>query len=286
MLAPGLLLYSIFMFYPFLLSLRYSLFRWDGFGDPVFVGLENFRRLFVQETFSVRLWGALQHTLMWYLGLLILWLGAGLLLALLISYFRPRGGGLFKAIYFVPMVIAPVAVGYLWNLMLNPRWGVVNQALEGVGLEMWTRAWLGDPASALPAIIAVACWRTVGFSVLLFCAAIDALPEEYLEAARIDGASRLEVIRYIVLPLLKPTTNTIIILTFVWAFNSFDMVYAMAGPTAGPYFATDVLATFFYRTAFGSQSLGDIGMGSAIAVVILALVLSGTLVLSRLFRRD
>jgi raffinose/stachyose/melibiose transport system permease protein len=122
--------------------------------------------------------------------------------------------------------------------------------------------------------------------VLLFSAAIDALPEEYMEAARIDGASRPQVIRHIVLPLLRPTTNTIVIITFIWAFNSFDMVYAMAGPTAGPFFSTDVLATFFYRTAFGSQSLGDIGMGSAIAVVILVLVLTGTLLLSRLFRRD
>jgi raffinose/stachyose/melibiose transport system permease protein len=286
MLVPGLALYAVFMFYPFLLSIRYSLLRWDGFGDPVFVGLENFSRLFTQETFSVRLWGALQHTLFWYLGLLVLWLGAGLLLALLISYFRPRGAGLFKSIYFLPMVIAPVAVGYLWNLMLNPRWGFLNQALSALGLESWTRAWLGDPATALPAIIAVACWRTVGFSVLLFSAAIDALPEEYMEAARIDGASRPQVIRHIVLPLLRPTTNTIVIITFIWAFNSFDMVYAMAGPTAGPFFSTDVLATFFYRTAFGSQSLGDIGMGSAIAVVILVLVLTGTLLLSRLFRRD
>lgn len=286
MLVPGLLLYAVFMFYPFLLSIQYSLFRWDGFGTPVFVGLDNFYRLFTQETFSVRLWGALRHTLIWYVGLLILWLGAGLVLALLLSYFRPRGAGVFKSVYFLPMVIAPVAVGYLWNLMLNPRWGSVNQALELVGLEAWTRTWLGDPNYALPSIVAVACWRTVGFSVLLFSAAIDSLPEEYLEAAVIDGANRLEVIRYIILPLLRPTTNTIIVITFIWAFNSFDMVYAMAGPTAGPYFSTDVLATFFYRTAFGSQSLGDIGMGSAIAVVIFAMVLTGTLLLSGLFKRD
>ena len=144
-----------------------------------------------------------------------------------------------------------------------------------VGLGALARPWLGDPHTALLSLILVNAWRWVGFPTIVFLAGIQAIPEEYLEAARLDGAGPAAMFRKVVFPLLAPQVNIIVILTFIGAFNWFELPYVMQGVTGEPFHSTDVLGLLFYRSAFGAVDTGnpDVGLGSAIAVVMFVLIL-------------
>ena len=201
--------------------------------------------------------------------------GLGLLFAVLLAG-RTWGARAYRAIFFMPVTLSLVIVGFLWQLFLNPVWGPVNKLLALAGLSGLARPWLGDPQTALTALILVNAWRWVGFPTIVFLAGIQAIPEEYVEAARLDGAGPGAVFRRIVLPLLAPQVNVIVILTFIGAFNWFELPYVMQGVTGEPDHTTDVLGLLFYRSAFGGVDTGtpDVGIGSAIAVVMFAVILA------------
>src|SRR5690606_11183142 len=154
-----------------------------------------------------------------------------------------------------------------WSLTLNPTWGIVNKALAAAGLGAWARPWLGDPRTALTAIILINAWRWIGFPVLVFLAAIQSIPSELHEAARVDGARGWQLFRHITLPLVIPAVLTVTILTFIYDFMAFELIFVMQGSSGGPAYSTDVLGTLFYRTAFGESvaggDIGNIGLGSA-----------------------
>jgi raffinose/stachyose/melibiose transport system permease protein len=164
----------------------------------------------------------------------------------------------------------------MWSLFLNPIFGVLNKALEAAGAAGLARAWLGDPQTALLSLILINAWRWVGFPTLVFLAGINAVPDDFLEAARIDGAGEWDVIRRIVFPLLAPSVTIIVILTFIGSFNWFELPYVVNGVAGAPNRATDVLGLFFYRTAFGEVDTGiqDIGIGSAVAVLMFAVMVT------------
>jgi len=172
------------------------------------------------------------------------------------------------------LLLLVVVIGFLWNLLLNPQFGALNAVLRGVGLDSLARPWLGDPNLALPSIVAVSAWANLGFPILIFLAAILGIPSDLIEAARLDGASELRVIGSIVLPLLWPTLITLIVLNFIASINSFELIFAMEGAEGGPFFATDVLGTLFYRMAFGGAggTYAGLGLGAAAAVATLMLV--------------
>lgn len=194
---------------------------------------------------------------------------------------------MYRVIFFLPVTLSLVIVGFLWLLFLNPVFGAVNKALALAGVGQLARPWLGDPHTALVAVILVNAWRWLGFPTLVFLAAIPAIPEEYLEAARIDGAGEAAVVRHVVLPLLAPAVTIIVLLTFLGSFNWFELPYVMQGVAGAPDRATDVLGLLFYRTAFGEVDTGlqDIGIGSAIAVLMFALLGSVSAVAAVLLRR-
>jgi raffinose/stachyose/melibiose transport system permease protein len=172
------------------------------------------------------------------------------------------------------VILSLVIVGFLWALFLNPVFGVVNRALAALGLGSLGRPWLGDPQTALVTLVLINAWRWVGFPTLVFLAGIQAVPDEYLEAARIDGAGEWPVFRYVVFPLLAPAVTIIVTLTFIGSFNWFELPYVVQGVSGPPNRATDVLGLLFYRTAFGEVDTGlqDIGIGSAIAVLMFVLM--------------
>ena len=189
---------------------------------------------------------------------------------------RLRGFAFFQAAFFLPYTLSMVVVGFLWLLLLNPRWGAVAQGLQFAGLGDLVQPWLGQRSTALITVILVNAWRWLGFPILVFIAAIQAIPREYREAAVVDGAGEWGIFRRITLPLLAPSIAMVTILTFIWDFNAFELVFVMQGPSGSPNYATDLLATFFYRTAFGDPTTGgepgQVGIASAIAVLMLIII--------------
>ncbi|HXX38483.1 MAG TPA: sugar ABC transporter permease [bacterium] len=273
-LAPALVLFTAFVAYPLLSAMAYSIYRWDGIVRGGFVGWANFQRLFTQYPYRERMVEAFWHNVWTFVLTMIVQNGIALLFAVLLAG-RAWGARIYRAIFFMPVVLSLVVVGFLWELFLNPVWGAVNKLLAFAGLAALARPWLGDTHTALVVLILVNAWRWVGFPTIVFLAGIQAIPEEYLEAARLDGAGSGAMFRRIVLPLLAPQVNIIVILTFIGAFNWFELPYVMQGVTGEPYHATDVLGLLFYRSAFGAVDTGnpDVGIGSAIAVVMFALIL-------------
>jgi raffinose/stachyose/melibiose transport system permease protein len=273
-LAPALMLFTIVVAYPIAGAMAYSLFRWDGIVRGSFSGLANFQRLLTQYPYSARMLNAFWHNVWTFALTMVIQNGLGLLFAMLLAG-RTWGAPIYRAIFFMPVTLSLVIVGFLWQLFLNPVWGIVNKSLALLGLGGLARPWLGDVHTALIAITLVNAWRWVGFPAIVFLAGIQAIPEEYLEAARLDGAGPGAIFRRVVLPLLAPQVNIIVILTFIGAFNWFELPYVMQGVTGEPNHATDVLGLLFYRSAFGAVDTGnpDVGIGSSIAVIMFTLIL-------------
>lgn len=274
-LLPGLALYGVFMAYPLLSSLYYSFFDWDGFIRGPFIWLENFRTVLTRWPYAERFWSALRNNTVFFVLTFAIQSTLGLLLAAVLAR-RPKGYRLFQAIYFLPHTLSLVVVAFLWLLLLNPTWGAVAQGLTAVGLEDWVRPWRGQSSTALYTIILVNAWQWLGFPILVFLAGMQAIPPEYREAAIVDGAREWQVFLLVIFPLMLPTFGMMSILTFIWNYNAFELVFIMQGPSGSPSYATDLLATFFYRTAFGDPTTGgeagQIGIASAIAVNMLILI--------------
>jgi raffinose/stachyose/melibiose transport system permease protein len=217
-LAPALMLFTIVVAYPIAGAMAYSLFRWDGIVRSGFVGLVNFQRLLTQYPYSVRMLTAFWHNVWTFALTMVIQNGLGLLFAMLLAG-RTWGAKIYRAIFFMPVTLSLVIVGFLWQLFLNPVWGIVNKSLALIGLGGLARPWLGDVHTALIAITLVNAWRWVGFPTIVFLAGIQAIPDEYLEAARLDGAGPGPIFRRVVLPLLAPQVNIIVILTFIGALR-------------------------------------------------------------------
>lgn len=272
-LAPALVLFAVFITYPILSALAYSLYAWEGIGRRGFSGLANFVRLFQTFPYPRLLANAFWHNVVVFALTMLIQNVVALGLALLLAR-GVRGARAYRVIFFLPVTLSLVIVGFMWALFLNPVFGIVNKAIAAVGLGGLARPWLGDPSTALLTLTLINAWRWLGFPTLVFLAGINAVPEEYLEAARIDGAGEWEVLRRIIFPLLAPAVTIIVTLTFIGSFNWFELPYVVQGVSGPPNRATDVLGLLFYRTAFGEVDTGlqDIGIGSAIAVLMFLLM--------------
>ncbi|RZW02159.1 MAG: sugar ABC transporter permease, partial [Rhodobacteraceae bacterium] len=177
---------------------------------------------------------------------------------------------------FTPTMLSVVIIGFAWQLILSPLWGVAESRMALVGLDGFFAPWLGQESSALITVALISVWQFVGIPMMLIYAALLSIPEEILEAGEIDGITGAAAFWKLKLPLILPSIGIISILTFVGNFNAFDLIYAAQGALAGPDFSTDILGTFMYRTFFGFQlQLGDPHMGSAIAGAMFAIILIG-----------
>lgn len=280
---PAFALYSLFIVWPLLNAVGYSLFEWQGLRRGAFVGLGNFVRLFTREPWRSDLWDAFRHNLVFFAGTMLVQNTVALFFAVILNDLRVLGR-FFQNLFFMPHLLATVLVGFLWNLILNPLFGPLNKGLRAVGLGALAQPWLGQPETALPTIIAVNAWAWLGFPMMLFLANLGSIPQSYLEAARLDGASGWQVFRHIQLPLLRPSLVIVTVLTFIGNFNAFDLIFVMAGSGGSPGGATDVLGTFFYRTAFGTGQ-DAVSMGSTLAVVMFGFIALVSLLFLRLTRR-
>lgn len=285
-LAPAMLVYSVFMIYPLFDSVRLSFYTQSSTGVESFVGLQNYVTLLTNDLWAPRFWGAFVHNIYFFLIHFLVQNPIGLLLAALLTQGTLRFRGAFRTIYFLPTLLSFVIVGFIWQLILSPIWGISRGFLDFVGLGFLFQPWLGKPETALTALGLISVWQFVGIPMLLFYAALISIPEALDEAARVDGASYWTIFWRIKFPLILPTVGIVTILTFVGNFNAFDLIYTTQGALAGPNFSTDIFGTFFYRTFFGFQlQLGNPTMGATIATMMFLIILTGVLIYLFLWQR-
>jgi ABC-type sugar transport system permease subunit len=263
---PALAVFVLFLLYPLVRSLVGSFLDTDGPLGDQFVGLDNYVYLFTDPYQSSHFWKALGNNVQYFLIHLLVEVPVALLLAaLLTSGSVRRTGSAYRALLFIPATLSVVIVGFLWRLILNPLWGIVEAPL------------LGNETTALPTIALMSVWQYVGIPMVFLYAALLAVPGDLLEASRLDGASPWSQFWRVKFPLIAPQFALIAILTYIWTFNGFDLVFALNGASPGPNYSTDILGTLFYRTFFGeSGRLADLDLGATVASVIFLIILIAT----------
>lgn len=271
-LGPVFVLLGLFSVYPILYSGYLGLVEWDGLAaERPFVWFDNFTRLWNQGLLGNSIKVTLIYAAATAAGSIALGLGIALLLNRAV-----RGLTLYRIVFFLPVVTATVAVAVVWKLLLDPGSGYVNVLLRDLGLT--APSWLRDPTWAMPAVVMVGIWKRVGFTMVIYLAALQAIPRELQEAAEVDGAGRFSVFRNVTLPLLAPTTLLLGIMGVIDGFLVFDQVYILTG--GGPVGRTDVLGLALYRQAF---SYFDLGGAAAIGWVMFALLAGVSLVQWRVY---
>lgn len=265
---PALILLIAFAFYPTAEAIRMSFWSWEGRDMTGFTGLHNYTELFSRRDFfnpdrfptSGPPYGALIHSLIWMVIYLPMVAVLGLVLAVLLR--GVRGGSVIKSMVLVGMVVPMIVGGMVVRFMFDDTAGIANGLLRSVGLGDFTRTWTALSNTALPALILGSVWFRVGFAMILYSAGLELIPEELYEVARIDGASRWQTFRNITVPMLKPVTLIVVIMSTIEVFRMFDMVYAAT--FGGPGGSTMVLGLLLYLQAF-FRLPPDIGVASAIA---------------------
>jgi len=277
-LAPAFIIYTLFMIYPLLDSLRLSLYAPDVNRQEVFVGLDNYERLMTNDLWQPRIEGAIKNNLVFFAIHMLVQNPIGLMLAALLSSQFIRGRAIYRTLIFTPTVLSVVLVGFIWRMILSPLWGISTDFLDLFGLAAYDKPWLGLEETALPTLSLISVWQWVGIPMMLFLAALISIPDELIEAARVDGATAWGVFWRIRFRLIMPTVGIVGVLTFVGNFNAFDLIYTTQKATAGPNYSTDILGTFFYRTFFGVQlQPGNPTMGATLAGVMFLIILAGVL---------
>ncbi len=277
-LAPATLIYTLFMIYPLADSIRLSFFTADATGAVSFAGLDNYRTLIGDPDWSAKFWNALGNNLLFFVVHMLVQNPIGLLLAALLSLPRLRARNTYRTLLFMPTMLSVVIIGFVWQLILSPLWGVSETLLDALGLVHLFRPWLGEESSALLTLSLISVWQFVGIPMMLIYAALLNIPDDLVEAAVIDGAGHWRIFWFIKFPLILPTLAMVSILTFVANFNAFDLIYAVKGALAGPNFSTDIMGTLFYRTFFGFQlQLGSPTLGATVATLMFLVILLGVL---------
>lgn len=264
-LAPALIWYLIFLVYPMYQSLVISFMDWDGLSADIrFIGLENYRRIFFEDD-TARL--ALRNNILWTIGTLLIPTTIGLLLAVALDR-KLRGRTIYRALFYGPAVLPLVAVGLIWAWMYNPQFGFINVFFREIGWDQLARGWLSLYETALPATFLTAVWGGIGFPMVLYLAALQAIPGEQYEAAKMDGANGRQLFWRITLPWLREANVIVFSLAVINSFKTFDLIYTMT--YGGPGRSTQVLGTWMY---FQSFQYYNTGYGAAIAWVIAAITL-------------
>jgi raffinose/stachyose/melibiose transport system permease protein len=275
-LAPAVVIYSAFSIYPLVATISLSTYTTDGTGGYAFNGLTNFATLMTDAVWSKPFWNACLNNLLFFCVHMLVQNPVGIALAGLLSLPHLRLRATYRTLIFLPTMLSVVIVGFTWQLILSPLWGVAEGLLKSVGLGAWFAPWLGLPSTALVTLSLMSVWQFVGIPMMLIYAALLNIPDELVDAARVDGLGQFRIFTHIKLPLILPTIGIVSILTFVANFNAFDLIYSVKGALAGPNFASDILGTFFYRTFFGNQlQAGNPTMGATVATAMFLLILLG-----------
>ena len=277
-LAPALLVYAGFTLYPVLRTFYNSVHTMRPHGVVEYVGLANFSALVgVDPVF----WKAVGNTAIFTIVATIADVLGGLLLALCL-FSRPPFAKLLRVVWFTPVLMSYVVVGIVWVWIYDYDWGLANLVLRSIGLGAFEQSWLGDPRTALWSVMATHIWKWLGFNMIIFLAALSALPGEVLGAAELDNCGWLAKLVYIVIPMLRPTIVNLLVLSFVGKMMIFDLIWIMTG--GGPLWSTETVSTYVYKRAFDWNTF-DLGYPSAIAVLWFIIILAFVMLMTRLLRQ-
>lgn len=264
---PALFFYIPFLIVPAVSIFVLSFFRWEGLGSMVFVGFSNYVSIFQDEVF----WQALGNNVTMLVLHLVMMAGGGLVIAYAIHNSYDRLRPVLQIGILLPMAIMSVGVGFIWSFMYHPRFGVLNNLLSLVNID--PIIWLGNPDLALYSIILTAAWQWTGYTVVIWQAGIDSIDDRYYEAARLDGAGRLQMFRYISLPLLKPIAVFVTVFITIGAFKAYALFWVMT--RGGPDHASEVMVTWIYKVAF---DVSNFGMASAISAILFIITLIASII--------
>jgi raffinose/stachyose/melibiose transport system permease protein len=279
-IIPALIFCSLYLFFPIIFSYVISLFHWGGY-DPIskanFIFFKNFINLFHDHIF----WIALKNTLIFVLVAILFQNLLGSLIAIFLNYFKIRLSKLARAIIFFPAILSPVIIGLIWRLIFSQD-GLINGILGTLGLGFLQKTWLGNVVTPIWIITFVNIWQYTGFNMVIYYAGLQAIPEELIEAALIDGANWRQIILKIIYPLLAVPASIAIVLNIIGGFKHFDLIYVMTG--GGPAHTSEVLTTYMLFTSFGMSGPSDMGYASAIAVILSIIIFIGAWIRIRMSR--
>lgn len=267
-LAPAVLLYTLFVFVPVLWSAYYGFFNWSGIGEARFIGLDNYAEILRDPVF----WRSLKNNVIFVLASVFGQIPLALALAVLLhkSNWLQR---FLRSAVFLPMVLSTVVIGMIWQYFYHPQIGILNFLLDSLGLQSWKLEWLSDRDIAIYSLLPPLIWSYVGLYLIIFMSALQNIPGEIHDAAKIDGVSGARKLVSITLPIIKNTVQVAVILCISGSLKSFDLVYIMT--KGGPAHATELLATYMYNSTFTTYRYG---FGSAISttIMLISLILIGT----------
>lgn len=264
MLAPTLVLFTMFVVYPVAYSAVFSFSRFQGFGDPTWIGFRNYTDLLADPFF----WQALQNTLVILVVSLAILIPASFGLALLLQR-KIRGGGVLRALVFGPAIIAPILVGLIWVFILDPKIGLLNRGLAALGIS--PVQWIGGDHLTPLSVSVVFIWSSIGFAMTIFYAGLQMLPHDVMEASSLDGASGWQQIWHVEVPMMRETFSIVTILMITNVFKIFELVYMLTG--GGPVHRSETLVSYMYYVTFTNQQYGY-GMALAVIITILGGVVS------------
>jgi multiple sugar transport system permease protein len=273
-LLPSFTIITMFSLIPIFFAVGLSLLRWDMIGEPQFVGLRHYIRLHQDPLF----WKSLFNTVYYTIGAVPLGLFTALAVALLLNS-KIRGIGLYRTIYFIPVITSLNAVAIVWKWIYHPNYGLLNKLIGLIGID--PQLWLLDPKLAMPSIIIMSVWKNLGYNVIIFLNGLMNIPSYLYEAAEVDGASRWHRFRHITWPLLSPVTYFILIMSTIASFRVFAQIYMMT-PTGGPMNSTTVVVYYLYNLAFSDMRFG---YASAMAFELFLIIFVMTLIQRRVAER-
>lgn len=272
-LVPAIVIYGVFLVIPMLSSFGYSLTDWDGLSKKInFIGLANFKFMLSDEGFRM----AIRNTVIFVFMDVIIQNVMGLILALLIEHIR-KTKNIIRGLFFIPVVMPPIVVSFVWSYLYNYNNGVFNNLLLKLGLGRID--FIGDPKCAIYFVIISGIWQWLTYRMIIYVSGLQSIPQEVIEAAKVDGANKAQSFFKVTLPLLIPAISINVILCTIGALKQFDVVFTMTN--GGPGYATEVITTKIYREAFTNM---DMGYGAATGVVLFIAIMVITIGLNKFFK--
>ena len=277
-LAPAFIFAVVFIAYPAIMSAYYSLYEWRGLSDvTTYVGLENWQQLFSDSI----IWDCIVHNLALAAVAVFIEIPFAFVMAVLLARTRVLGRKMYRTAYFFPVVLSVTVVGLLWSWVYNPQYGLLNSGLRAVGLGQLAKPWLGDTNLVLPAVLLVSVWRFTGFYLVVFMAALESVPQDIYDVASLDGTKLWQLGLYVLLPMLRDVIVVAIAIAITNSIKRFDLVYVMT--MGGPVHASELLATYMYKSAFLSF---DMGYASTIAFFLFVLTLGLVIIQIQATKRE
>lgn len=266
-LVPTLLVYVVFIILPIFIAIGYSFTRYSGIGKARFIGLDNYKRLFHDQLF----WKSLQNTAIIFVLASVLLLVLSFLLALLLNN-KLRFADTSKALVFSPAIIAPIIVGIIWVYILDPKIGVINNILRSIGAGSLAKQWIGGTVLSPYSMAIIYFWQQLGYLTTIFIAGLKMIPEEVLEAVKVDGANAVQRVFYVIIPMMRSSISTVIVLIITGIFKIFEIVQQTTG--GGPNHMSETLVTYSYSMTFQSSEYGY-GMSIATVTFLISLGITG-----------